>query len=262
MKLNIYQIDAFAKKPFEGNPAAVVPLLQWLPDNIMQAIAEENNLAETAFFVPSNNGFAIRWFTPKKEIALCGHATLAAAFVLNQYLNYSQDVVEFESQSGVLRVRKLNNDYQLDFPNQPPSECDIPSVLVEALGAKPSACYAAEDLIAVFDNEQQIQDINPDEKLLAQLPLRGVIVTAAAKDYDFVARFFAPKYGIPEDPVTGSAYTQLTPYWASRLDKTELSAKQLSKRGGELGCVLNGERVMITGSAVSYMVGEITLPEC
>ena len=262
MKLNIYQIDAFAKKPFEGNPAAVVPLLQWLPDNIMQAIAEENNLAETAFFVPSNNGFAIRWFTPKKEIALCGHATLAAAFVLNQYLNYSQDVVEFESQSGVLRVRKLNNDYQLDFPNQPPRKCDIPPVLVEALGAKPSACYAAEDLIAVFENEQQIQDINPDEKLLAQLPLRGVIVTSAAKDYDFVARFFAPKYGIPEDPVTGSAYTQLTPYWANRLDKTELSAKQLSKRGGELHCALNDERVMITGSAVSYMVGEITLSEC
>jgi len=230
MKLNMYQIDAFANKPFEGNPAAVVPLAKWLPDNMMQAIAEENNLAETAFFVSTKNGFAIRWFTPTKEI--------------------------------VLRVRKLNNDYQLDFPNQPPSQCDIPPVLVEALGAKPSACYAAEDLIAVFENEQQIQDINPDEKLLAQLPLRGVIVTAAAKDYDFVARFFAPKYGIPEDPVTGSAYTQLTPYWASRLDKTELSAKQLSKRGGELGCVLNGERVMITGSAVAYMVGEIILPEC
>lgn len=260
MKLKLYQIDAFARKPFEGNPAAVVPLEKWLPDALMQSIAEENNLAETAFFVPTASGFHIRWFTPTKEVALCGHATLASAFVLYRYLNYSKEVVEFESLSGVLRVRQHGDSLQLDFPSQPPSQCDIPKSLEQGLGAAPVACYEAEDLIVVFECEQQIKDIVPIFSVLEKLPLRGVVVTAPSKDYDFVVRFFAPKYGIPEDPVTGSAYTQLMPYWASVLKKTELSAKQLSTRGGELQCALAGDRVLISGRAVSYLIGEITIP--
>lgn len=259
MKLDLYQIDAFAKKAFEGNPAAVVPLMTWLSDEVMQSIAAENNLAETAFFVPTDTGFYIRWFTPTKEIALCGHATLASAFVLYEYLDYQQNQIEFDSLSGILKVQKKADCLILDFPNQRPAATEISQDLITGLGMTPSSCFESEDIIAVLDNEADVIAITPDFDALSKLPLRGVIVTAPANDYDFVARFFAPKYGIPEDPVTGSAYTQLAPYWAECLDKNTLTAKQLSARGGELECTVVGDRVLISGHAVSYLQGEINI---
>ncbi len=257
MKLPLYQIDAFAEKPFEGNPAAVVPLQEWLPEATMQAIAEENNLAETAFFVPHNNQFHIRWFTPGNEVRLCGHATLAAAFVLFRCLGYRQERVVFDSLSGKLSVSRSGESLTLDFPTQAPQPCEAPAALIRGLGITPLACHRNEDYLAVLDSEQALAAIEPDHADLRQLDLRGVIVTAPSSTRDFVVRFFAPKYGIPEDPVTGSAYTQLIPYWSARLGKTRLSARQLSRRGGNLQCELAGDRVRISGSAVKYMEGTI-----
>lgn len=259
MKLPIYQIDAFAEKPFEGNPAAVVPLEKWLPNTTLQAIAEENNLSETAFFVPLNTGFKIRWFTPNREVKLCGHATLASAFVLFNILGYENDTVTFESLSGPLSVTKTDDLLTLDFPSQKPEKCEIPEALVNGLGRTPIECYRGEDFVAVFRNEHEIKSIIPNHNLLEKLDSRGVIVTATSSEYDFVARFFAPKYGIPEDPMTGSAYTQLTPYWSEKLGKTQLTARQVSQRGGKLFCQLDGNRVRISGYAVKYMEGIIEI---
>ena len=259
MKLPIYQIDAFAEKRFEGNPAAVVPLEQWLPDETMQAIAEENNQAETAFFVPESSGYRIRWFTPNKEVKLCGHATLASAYVLFHFLGYEDTSVTFSSLSGDLRVSKKDNLLTLDFPVQPPEACDAPPALIAGLGREPTECLKQEDYIAVFENESDVHDLDPNHEAFKQLDLRGVIATAPAQECDFVVRFFAPKFGIPEDSVTGSAYTQLTPYWANKLNKLSLSAKQVSTRGGKLQCVLQAERVLISGSAVTYMQGSIEI---
>lgn len=261
MKLPIYQIDAFAGNQFEGNPAAVVPLEAWLPDETMQAIAQENNLAETAFFVPANGGFHIRWFTPNKEVRLCGHATLASAFVLFNCLGYGPDEIVFDSLSGRLAVSRTGELLTLDFPSQVPERCEAPDDLVKGLGAAPLECYRNEDYLAVFGSERELAEIEPDHNLLARLDLRGVIVTAPSSDQDFVARFFAPKYDNPEDPVTGSAYTQLTPYWSDRLGKTRLRARQISVRGGNLLCQLDGNRVRISGSAVKYMEGTIEIAE-
>lgn len=257
MELTSYQIDAFAKRPFEGNPAAVVPLKEWLPDEIMQAIAEENNLAETAFFVPTNNGFHIRWFTPKREVDLCGHATLASAYVLFDILGYEGSLVSFESLSGLLSVSKSGELLTLNFPAQPPELCDMPSLLAEGLGRAPIECLKSDDYVAVFENAKDVLSIDPDHHMLKQLDLRGVIATAPSSDYDFIVRFFAPKYGIPEDSVTGSAYTQLIPYWAGKLDKSKLNARQVSVRGGNVYCEMLGDRVLISGSAVKYMEGTI-----
>lgn len=259
MKLSIYQIDAFAEKPFEGNPAAVVPLEEWLPDEIMQSIAEENNLAETAFFVPANDRFHIRWFTPNKEVNLCGHATLASAFVLFELLGYGQDAIIFDSLSGPLSVTKTVGLLTLDFPSQKPEKCEISDELIKGLGKTPLECYRNEDFLAVFGDEEEVSNINPNHNYLEQLDLRGVIVTAPSEEQDFVARFFAPKYGIPEDPVTGSAYTQLAPYWSEKMGKTKLSAKQISPRGGKLTCELKGSRVLISGNAKKYMEGTIEI---
>lgn len=259
MKLSIYQVDAFAEKPFEGNPAAVVPLDQWLPDKTMQAIAEENNLAETAFFVPENNGFHIRWFTPSKEVKLCGHATLASAFVLSEYLSYEQDTIVFDSLSGPLSVEINQGVLTLDFPSQKPVKCEIPDELIKGLGKTPLECYRNEDYLAVFEDEKEVSSINPDHRHLERLDLRGVIATSPSLEQDFVARFFAPKYGIPEDPVTGSAYTQLAPYWSGKMGKIKLRAKQISPRGGKLTCELKGDRVLISGSAIKYMEGTIEI---
>ena len=259
MKLPIYQIDAFADKAFEGNPAAVVPLDAWLPDESMQAIAEENNLADTAFFVAKRDRFHIRWFTPSKEVRLCGHATLASAFVLFESLGYGQDVIIFDSLSGPLSVARGDEGLTLDFPAQKPVQCDIPDALVKGLGRTPSACYRNEDFLAVFEDEKQVSEINPEHGHLEQLDLRGIIVTAPSREQDFVARFFAPKYGIREDPVTGSAYTQLTPYWSETTGKTKLSARQISRRGGKLFCELKGGRVLISGKAVKFMEGTIEI---
>ena len=259
MEISLYQIDAFATKLFEGNPAAVCPLDEWLPDEIMQSIAEENNLSETAFFVPKGNGFHIRWFTPASEVDLCGHATLAAAYVLFNILGYKKDKIEFDSKSGILAVTKDNESLIMDFPAQPPVSCDIPKEIVKAFNIAPIECLKSEDYIVVFEREIDIESAKPDFEQLKKLNLRGVIITAKSTRYDFVARFFAPKYGIPEDPVTGFAYTQLAPYWASMIGSKRFSVKQMSSRGGELTCEIVDDRVLISGKAIKYLEGKIKI---
>ncbi len=259
MELTLYQIDAFASKPFEGNPAAVCPLDEWLPDELMQSIAEENNLSETAFFIPTGNGFHIRWFTPTSEVDLCGHATLAAAYVLFNFLGHKSDKVEFDSKSGILTVTKNDELLVMDFPAQPPVLCDIPKEIVKAFDITPVECLKSEDFIVVFEREIDIESAKPDFEQLKKLDLRGVIITAKSSHYDFVARFFAPKYGVPEDPVTGSAYTQLAPYWASKIGPKRFRVKQVSLRGGELSCEIVNDRVLISGKAIKYMEGKIKI---
>lgn len=259
MELDIYQIDAFASRPFEGNQAAVVPLSAWLPDATMQQIAAENNLAETAFFVPEGDGFRIRWFTPTVEVKLCGHATLASAFVLYEKLGWDAPQVAFQSLSGPLAVAREDGLLTLDFPAQPGTQCDAPEALVRGLGVEPVACLASEDYVAVLESQQQLADLKPDFAALMELDLRGVAVTAPGDSKDFVVRFFGPRCGIPEDPVTGSAYTQLAPYWAERLGRTHLQARQISPRGGDVYCEMAGERVKIAGSAVLFLEGKIHL---
>ena len=259
MELNLYQIDTFTDRPFEGNPAAVIPLETWLPDNAMQSIAEENNLSETVFFVPKNSGFHIRWFTPKIEVELCGHATLAAAYVLFNILGYKRESIEFESKSGTLTVLQKYDCLVLDFPSQPPIPCHVPDAIVKAFKKTPIECLRSEDYIVVFESESDILSIKPDMDYLKKLDLRGVIITARSRQYDFVSRFFAPNCGIDEDPVTGSAHTQLTPYWAQILGKTSMTAKQVSSRGGELICELHNDRVFISGKAVKFLEAKIEL---
>jgi len=257
MKLKQYQVDAFASRVFEGNPAAVCPLNAWLDDGLLQAIAGENNLSETAFFVPSGSGFHLRWFTPNKEVDLCGHATLAAAHVLFEKLGYAKPSIEFETRSGKLVVERKGNSLAMDFPAIPPAPCAAPATLIEGLGQRPVDVLAADDYIAVFDSEATIRGLTPDLMTLSKLDLRGVAVTAPGVKHDFVSRFFAPKYGIPEDPVTGSAHCELAPYWAARLGKTILQARQVSKRGGDVLCESRGGRVTLTGRAVLFMEAEI-----
>ena len=259
MKLRIYQIDAFAEKSFEGNPAAVVPLESWLPDQTMQAIAQENNLSETVFFVPTDIGYHIRWFTPNQEVKLCGHATLASAFVVFEVLGLNADSITFDSLSGPLIVTKTNGFITMDFPAQHPEKCEISKMLVAGLGIRPIECYRQEDYMAVFESENEVRNITPNAYYLEQLDLRGVIATARSSKSDFVLRFFAPKFGIPEDPVTGSAQTQLVPYWSEKLGKSTLTSKQVSARGGKLISELRGDRVHISGSAVKYMEGTIEI---
>jgi len=259
MKLSLYQIDAFANKVFEGNPAAVIPLENWLPTKTMQLIASENNLSETAFFCPSDNNYEIRWFTPNGEVELCGHATLASAYVLFNILNYKTEQIEFNSLSGRLTVKKVNDLFRLDFPSQKPIKCKMPSLLTEGLGRESNNCYKNEDYLVVFETEDEIANINPDFNKLKNLDSRGVIITAPGLNYDFVSRAFFPKYGILEDPVTGSAHTKLIPYWAKKFEKSKLIAKQISKRGGELICENNKNRVYISGHAKLYMKGEIEI---
>jgi PhzF family phenazine biosynthesis protein len=259
MKLPLYQIDAFAAQPFEGNPAAVCPLQTWLPDEVMQAIAAENNLSETAFFVPTEAGFQIRWFTPTAEVDLCGHATLASAYVVFKFLDYPGKTVKFSSRSGPLIVKQDQAWLVMDFPAQPPTPCEIPPAVMAAFTQEPQECLTAEDLILVYEREQDIQKADPNLAPLLTLAQRGVIITARSDRCDFAARFFAPKYGIPEDPVTGSAYTQLAPYWASRLGTKRFHVKQLSARGGELFCEPVEDRVLISGQAVKYLEGTLYL---
>ena len=259
MEISLYQIDAFASKLFEGNPAAVCPLDEWLPDKTMQSIAEENNLSETAFFVPKKNGLHIRWFTPKGEVDLCGHATLATSYVLFNILGYKRDKIEFDSRSGLLIVTKDNERIVMDFPAQPPVLCDIPKEIGKAFNIAPIECLKSEDFIVVFEREIDIESAKPDLEQLTKLDLRGVIITAKSSRYDFIARFFAPKYGIPEDPVTGSAYTQLAPYWASKIGSKRFSVKQVSSRGGKLTCEIVDDRVLISGKAIKYLEGKINI---
>jgi len=257
MELKLYQVDAFANQVFSGNPAAICPLQHWLDDDTMQAIAMENNLSETAFFVSTDDGYHIRWFTPLAEVKLCGHATLASAHVIFNRLGYNGERIIFQSKSGPLGVTRQHDWLELDFPAQPATACKIPAALQQAFGDRLQACLKAEDYIVVLDDESAVVNAAPDLALLRKLDLRGVAITATSADCDFVCRFFAPKYGIDEDPVTGSAYTQLVPYWAQQLGKNEFSARQLSRRGGEINCALSGDRVKIAGQTVLFMEASI-----
>jgi PhzF family phenazine biosynthesis protein len=258
MELTIYQIDAFTDQVFKGNPAAVCPLDDWLADTDLQAIAAENNLSETAFYVPAGAGFHLRWFTPKAEVDLCGHATLATAFVLFNLLDYADETVKFETRSGQLAVTKSDGLLVMDFPSQPGKPCATPPLLIEGLGKTPIEVLSSEDYMAVFENEEDVTALKPNFDALSRLGLRGVMVTAKGKDVDFVSRFFAPRHGINEDPVTGSAHCALAPYWAAKLNKTKLSARQVSNRTGYIECELRGNRVFLSGKAVKYMEGKIT----
>lgn len=259
MTIPIYQADAFTSQLFGGNPAAICPLSEWLPDDLMQKIAVENNLAETAFFVKTEKGYLLRWFTPEYEIDLCGHATLATAHILFTELGYQGDTIHFETvKSGTLTVSRDGDKYVLDFPSRPPIPIEMPNGLIEALGgARPVAVLRSRDYFVVYESEDDVKDIAPDFYALSKMDTVGVIITAPGKDVDFVSRFFAPGAGIPEDPVTGSAHCNLIPYWAKELGKTKLHAYQLSARKGELWCELKGERVLMSGKAVTYLKGEI-----
>jgi PhzF family phenazine biosynthesis protein len=256
----LFQIDAFADEIFSGNPAAVIPLKKWLSDQLMQNIAMENNLSETAFYIPGNDDFHIRWFTPVSEVNLCGHAILASAHVIFNHTGYKKDQIIFDSRSGILKVRKEGQFIILDFPASDIEEISIPASIEKALGIRPKKCIKGrEDLMFVFGNTEEIKSLSPDLRILKTLNTRGIIVTAPSAEYDFVSRFFAPVEGIDEDPVTGSAPTILIPYWSERLQKRELTAKQISARGGLLRCTNKGTRVEIGGKAVTYMVGEINI---
>ncbi len=259
MRLSLYQVDAFTSRVFGGNPAAVVPLESWLPDATLQGIALENNLSETAFFVREPQGWHLRWFTPTQEVDLCGHATLGAAFVLYHHVQPGLERVEFASRSGPLVVTREGDWLVLDFPSRPPQPVAPPPGLIEALGARPSQVLTSRDIVAVFDTEAQVRALRPDMARVAALDTFAVTVTAPGTDVDFVSRFFAPRAGVPEDPVTGSAHCSLVPYWARRLGKTRLMARQVSARGGELRCEDRNERVHIAGQAVLYLVGHITV---
>ncbi len=257
MKLNFYQVDAFTSKLFGGNPAAVCPLQDWLPDSLMQQIAMENNLSETAFFIRNNDRFSIRWFTPLAEVALCGHATLASAHVIFHHLGYEGDLI-FDSKSGKLKVCRKNNLLVLNFPADDIRAYSPHATLLQAIGAEPAECYMGRtDVMLVFSSEDEILALKPDFKKLAGAGVRGAIVTAPGKTSDFVSRFFAPAVGVDEDPVTGSAHTTLIPYWAKRLGKNELSAIQCSRRRGILACTYQDNRVEIGGQAITYLTGEI-----
>jgi len=253
--IKLYQVDAFADRLFAGNPAAICPLETWRDDALLQAIAAENNLSETAYFVPSERGFKLRWFTPVAEVDLCGHATLAAAHVIFAILGYDGEAITFETRSGDLTVSRRGTGLAMDFPAIRLQACEPPPALIAALGRRPSAVLVADDYLAVFEDETVIRELSPDYARLRELDRRGVIVTAKGGEVDFVSRFFAPKYGIDEDPVTGSAHCALTPYWSGRLNKSRLSARQLSRRGGDVQCELKGVRVTLAGDAVLFMQG-------
>ena len=257
MDLQIFQVDAFTKTLFAGNPAAVVPLTEWLPDQTMLGIAAENNLAETAFFVRRGDRFDLRWFTPTVEMDLCGHATLASAFVLYEELGFGVPEIRFDTKSGELRVERDGELLVMDFPARPPARHKAPDGLSEALGGTPEIVLKSRDYLAVFPSEAHVAALRPDFRAIVELGVHAVIATAPGDNSDFVSRFFAPSVGVDEDPVTGSAHCTLVPYWAERLGKTELYARQISLRGGELFCELRGDRVRIAGNAVMYMKGEI-----
>lgn len=257
MKIDLYQIDAFASKQFEGNPAAVCPLDEWLPDALMQSIAAENNLSETAFLVANGQAYDLRWFTPISEVDLCGHATLASAYTLFEILGFAGDKIEFNTSSGMLSVVRDGEYLKMNFPAQVPVKCETPPEITKAFGVEPSICLKATDLIVVFNSEKDVRNAAPKMALLEQMECRGIVITSLAEDYDFIARFFAPRVGINEDPVTGSAFTQLVPYWAQQLNKSIFKARQVSARGGDVDCELLGDRVMIAGKAIKYMEATI-----
>ena len=262
MELRIYQIDAFTDSVFSGNPAAVVPLDYWLDEDILQSIANENNLSETAFFVPNNNEFDIRWFTPESEVELCGHATLASAFVIFTYLDIKKHEIVFQTRfNAKLIVRRDSNGISMDFPIYKFGQCNPPQELLDGLGVKPKEVFKGPDYLVIYDTEEEILSLKPDYSRLKLIPGRGVIVTAKAKksrEADFVSRFFCPKLGVPEDPVCGSAHCMLAPFWSKQLGKAELIAHQVSMRGGVIYCNIKDDRVELKGNAVNFMEGNIT----
>ena len=258
--MTIFQVDAFNNEIFKGNPAAVCPLSEWISENLMQSIAEENNLSETVFFVKNKSSFDIRWFTPACEIDLCGHATLAAAHIIFTELNYTEKVLEFNSKSGKLTVEKNKDWYTLNFPSEEINEIETPSFLEQALNIPILKTYKGKwKLLIELENEEDVANLTPNFSLLSKLESNGIIVTSKGNKVDFVSRFFAPKLNINEDPVTGSAHTLLIPFWAKKLNKNNLNAIQLSKRVGILKCNYLNNRVEMSGQAITYLKGELTL---
>jgi PhzF family phenazine biosynthesis protein len=260
MKIPYFEVTAFAARPFAGNPAAVCLLEQeWLADGLMQQIAAENNLAETAFLIPRGDFYDLRWMTPAVEVDLCGHATLASAHVLFHHCGYKDAFVRFESRSGELKVEREHDRLVLDFPSQTAPPVPLPAELTQALGAQPKAVLKGRDYLAVFEHEEEVAAIGPNFAAVAALDAQGVVVTAPGRKCDFVSRYFAPAAGIPEDPATGSTHCVLIPYWSNRLGRCELLARQISRRGGEFFCEDRGERVRIGGQAVTYVEGQLCL---
>lgn len=260
LRLPLYQVDAFSDRVFAGNPAAVVPLEHWLPDAAMQSIAAENNLSETAFLVPEAQGtWGLRWFTPAVEVDLCGHATLASAFVIANILDPGSDRMHFRTlKAGTLTVTRAGDLFTLDFPSRPPGPVDVPGTLLDALGGPaPEAVMAARDFLVIYNTADQVAALAPDMAALARHDRMTIVTAPGAGAVDFVSRFFAPGKGVPEDPVTGSAHCTLIPYWARRLGKSDLTARQISARGGDLACGLRGDRVLIGGRAALYLEGTI-----
>lgn len=261
MKLTVYHVDAFAEKIFTGNPAAVVPLSNWLSDELMQKIAMENNLSETAYFIKTDEGYHLRWFTPEYEIDLCGHATLASAYIIKNFIEPELADINFSTQkAGVLKASAKDGLYMLDFPSRMPQACEVPSQLLKSLGVTTVVeVLRSRDYFVVLPNEDAVKNIEPDYTLMKELDTIGVIVTAKGQSADVVSRCFYPGAGIPEDPVTGSAHCNVVPYWSNKLATTKLFCKQLSSRGGDLQCELVGDRVLMSGKCVLYMQGEIDI---
>ncbi len=259
MQIPIFQVDAFSSSIFSGNPAAVCPLKEWLPDPTLQAIAAENNLAETAFFVPANGAYRLRWFTPACEVDLCGHATLASAYVLFTELGENGPAVRFATKSGELTVERRGELLVMDFPSRAPAKQIPDPAVVAAVGGKPVETLAARDYLLVYATAGEVKALSPDMPALQKVDRFAFIATAPGEDCDFVSRFFAPAQGIPEDPVTGSSHCTLIPYWAEKLSKTDLHARQISPRGGELFCRLRGERVEIGGRAALFLRGQLSI---
>ncbi|MGZ5286665.1 MAG: PhzF family phenazine biosynthesis protein [Flavisolibacter sp.] len=259
MKLTIYQVDAFAEKVFTGNPAAVIPLENWIDDKLMQQIAMENNLSETAFFVKTETGFYIRWFTPEYEIDLCGHATLASAYVIKNFVEpHLSEIIFSTEKAGTLKVSASDGIYTLDFPSRVPEPCDVPAQLLKSLGVSTTVeVLKSRDYFVVLPDETAVRNAEPDFSLMKTLDTIGVIITAKGQEADVVSRCFYPGLGIQEDPVTGSAHCNIVPYWSAKLNKKKLSCHQLSSRGGILACELKGDRVLMGGKCVLYMTGSI-----
>lgn len=259
MKIPYFHVDAFAGEPFRGNPAGVCLLDHWLPDELMKRIAMENRHSETAFVVEESGALHLRWFTPVEEVQLCGHATLATAHVFFAKRGFSKSTLRFETASGPLTVSREGPLLVLDLPSLPTEPCEVPAALVRALGKPPVEARRARAYLALLASEEEVRDLQPDLEAVEGLDAAGLIVTAPGQTVDFVSRYFAPRLGVPEDPVTGSAHCALVPYWAARLDRTRLEARQLSARGGALRCELRGDRVRIGGQAVSYLDGVIEI---
>lgn len=261
MKIPMYQVDAFTEEIFRGNPAAICILKEWLDEKLMQNIAMENNLSETAFCIVKEDLCELRWFTPEEEIDLCGHATLATAYVIFEILNYPGSTVKFTTKSGILTVEKQGDIMTMEFPSREGTKVEITEQLIKSLGKEPKAAYKSRDLMVVYENEQEIRGLNPNMEKLKLVDAFGIIVTAKGESSDFVSRYFAPSCGVPEDPVTGSAHCTLIPYWSKILGKNKMIAHQLSKRGGVLQCEHVGDKVKISGKAKLFFKGEIYL-EC